>query len=152
MASASRFRSSVTSSKSSKPAIEPRRRKGRRILWVLAAFLLLGLWDALRPPERQWGSRAALAAIRFYQLEISHLRPGFRSCRFRPTCSNYGRMAIRRYGIWKGGVKTSWRLLRCGPWTEKGTVDYPGPNKGRSRPPKKGVDQAGNEEGGKGGS
>jgi putative component of membrane protein insertase Oxa1/YidC/SpoIIIJ protein YidD len=24
-----------------------------------------------------------------------------------------------------GGVKTFWRIARCGPWTKSGTVDLP---------------------------
>ncbi|NWN95045.1 MAG: membrane protein insertion efficiency factor YidD, partial [Bacillus sp. (in: Bacteria)] len=34
--------------------------------------------------------------IRFYQLAISPLFPP--SCRFQPTCSNYGLEAVKRFG------------------------------------------------------
>jgi hypothetical protein len=43
-------------------------------------------------------------------------------CRFHPTCSEYGKQAIMKYGIIKGGFMTSWRILRCNPWN-KGGID-----------------------------
>jgi putative membrane protein insertion efficiency factor len=138
----------VTSSRSSESVNADRRHKGRRIRWVLAAFLLLIVWDLSRAPERQWGAGAALSAIRFYQLEISHLRPGFGSCRLRPTCSNYGHQAIVRFGLLRGSSMTAWRLLRCGPWTAKGTVDYPGLERGQLPPSEESVDESGDQQGG----
>lgn len=41
-------------------------------------------------------------------------------CRFYPSCSEYGVQAITKYGIIKGGVMTSWRVLRCNPWNKGG--------------------------------
>jgi len=41
-------------------------------------------------------------------------------CKFKPTCSEYGQQAIKKYGLMKGGVKTSWRILRCNPWSKGG--------------------------------
>ena len=43
----------------------------------------------------------ALGAIRFYRRFISPLKPP--SCRFYPTCSEYGLTAIARYGVIRGG-------------------------------------------------
>jgi putative membrane protein insertion efficiency factor len=60
----------------------------------------------------------ALKAIRFYQTFISPLLPP--SCRFYPTCSEYGYQAIAKYGIIKGGAKTAWRILRCNPFCRGG--------------------------------
>lgn len=60
----------------------------------------------------------ALKAIRFYQIFISPLLPP--SCRFYPTCSEYGYQAIAKYGIIKGGAKTVWRILRCNPFCRGG--------------------------------
>ena len=42
-----------------------------------------------------------LACIRFYQRNISPLRPP--CCRFTPTCSAYAVQAITKYGALKGG-------------------------------------------------
>ncbi|MSQ79948.1 MAG: membrane protein insertion efficiency factor YidD [Flavobacteriaceae bacterium] len=52
--------------------------------------------------------------IRFYQLAISPLIPP--SCRYTPTCSQYGIEALRKYGPLKGGWLTLKRFLRCNPW------------------------------------
>ncbi|MFA7088026.1 MAG: membrane protein insertion efficiency factor YidD [Patescibacteria group bacterium] len=41
-------------------------------------------------------------------------------CRFYPTCSEYGIQAIQKYGVIKGGLMTSWRILRCNPWNKGG--------------------------------
>lgn len=56
---------------------------------------------------------AALGTIRFYQAAISPLFPS--CCRFTPTCSEYGIIAIRRYGLLRGGFLTAKRILRCRP-------------------------------------
>ena len=41
-------------------------------------------------------------------------------CRFHPTCSEYGKQAIIKHGIIKGGLKTLWRVARCNPWNKGG--------------------------------
>lgn len=51
--------------------------------------------------------------IRLYQLLLSPLLG--RSCRFRPTCSEYAIEAIGRYGVIIGGLKSIGRILRCHP-------------------------------------
>lgn len=56
--------------------------------------------------------------IRFYQLYISPLKPP--SCRFYPTCSEYARQALGKYGVWKGLLLTAGRLLRCHPFCRGG--------------------------------
>lgn len=62
--------------------------------------------------------RLALAMIRFYQRWISPLLPP--SCRYVPTCSEYGHDAIERYGLLGGGARALWRLLRCNPFGKGG--------------------------------
>ncbi|MEJ5362688.1 MAG: membrane protein insertion efficiency factor YidD [Spirochaetota bacterium] len=39
------------------------------------------------------------------------------NCRFTPTCSEYGRQAVMRYGIIVGGFLAGDRLIRCNPYT-----------------------------------
>lgn len=51
--------------------------------------------------------------IRIYQKAISPLTPP--SCRFYPTCSNYGLEAIEKYGAFKGAYLAIRRILRCNP-------------------------------------
>ncbi len=41
-------------------------------------------------------------------------------CRFYPTCSQYGKEAIGKYGVIKGGLMTTWRIIRCNPWNKGG--------------------------------
>ena len=52
-------------------------------------------------------------AIRFYQMVLSPHFPG--CCRFYPTCSQYGLIAIKEYGLLKGVWLTAKRLSRCRP-------------------------------------
>jgi uncharacterized protein len=65
----------------------------------------------------------ALAAIRLYQRTISQVLPP--SCRFVPSCSEYGYEAIARYGIIRGGAMAIWRILRCNPWGGHGYDPVP---------------------------
>ena len=56
--------------------------------------------------------------IKFYQKTISPWT--FKSCRFYPSCSEYTKMAIKKYGIIKGcwlGIK---RILKCHPFNSGG--------------------------------
>ncbi|MDI9471994.1 MAG: membrane protein insertion efficiency factor YidD [Bacillota bacterium] len=55
-----------------------------------------------------------LALIRFYQRIISPLKPP--SCRFIPTCSEYSRQAIEKYGAVKGGWLSIKRICKCHPF------------------------------------
>lgn len=61
--------------------------------------------------------------IRFYRKAISPLTPA--SCKFTPTCSQYGLEAIERFGAVKGGLLTVWRILRCNPWSLGGYDPVP---------------------------
>jgi putative membrane protein insertion efficiency factor len=61
--------------------------------------------------------------IQFYRKVISPwTRP---SCRFTPTCSQYGLQAFRRYGVFKGFWLTAKRLARCHPWGGSGYDPLP---------------------------
>lgn len=105
--------------------------RGRRRKWVRAAVLaaaVTGLLavDLTQAPADQVSARLLLAAIDAYQATLSRAMPklGVR-CRFRPTCSHYAEGAIRKYGALVGGARAFGRVLRCGPWTPAGTVDWP---------------------------
>jgi len=62
--------------------------------------------------------RIPVILIKGYQKFISPLFPP--SCRFYPTCSEYAIQAIDKYGIFKGGIKAAWRILRCNPFNKGG--------------------------------
>ena len=60
-------------------------------------------------------------------------------CPYCPTCSNYGLIAVGRYGAVCGGTLALWRILRCNPFSHGGYDPVPdaigfGPfrSKGRS--------------------
>ena len=76
--------------------------------------------------ERQVSANLLLAAIHGYQATLSKAMPslGVR-CRFTPSCSRYGEVVLRRYGLARGGWMAFRRVLRCGPWTPLGTQDPP---------------------------
>ena len=44
------------------------------------------------------------------------------SCVFYPTCSEYTREALEKYGILKGSLLGFLRILRCHPW-QKNHID-----------------------------
>jgi putative membrane protein insertion efficiency factor len=68
-------------------------------------------------------TRALIGAIRFYQKGISPLTPP--SCRFYPTCSQYGLEAMQRYGAARGGWLLVRRLARCHPLCKGGFDPVP---------------------------
>lgn len=65
----------------------------------------------------------ARGLIRVYQIVISPLFPP--SCRFYPTCSEYGYEAIGKYGLLKGGWLTIKRVARCNPFCKGGYDPVP---------------------------
>lgn len=58
--------------------------------------------------------------IDFYQTNISVFKKP--SCVFYPTCSEYTKKAIDKYGSLKGVAKGFLRILRCHPW-QKNHID-----------------------------
>jgi len=66
---------------------------------------------------------ALLGMIRFYRAHISPWKPP--SCRYIPTCSQYGLEAVERFGAVKGGALALWRILRCNPWSRGGYDPVP---------------------------
>ncbi|MBU5449548.1 membrane protein insertion efficiency factor YidD [Acetivibrio sp. MSJd-27] len=67
--------------------------------------------------------KIVICLIQWYRRNLSPLKK-YPTCRFLPTCSEYAVLAIEKYGLLKGGVKTVYRILRCNPFC-KGGVDYP---------------------------
>ena len=58
-------------------------------------------------------TRLILALLAVYKRSLSPLL-GER-CRFDPTCADYARVAVARFGAARGGVLALWRLARCQP-------------------------------------
>ncbi|MFN5383260.1 MAG: membrane protein insertion efficiency factor YidD [Bacteroidota bacterium] len=64
-----------------------------------------------------------MALIRGYQYLLSPLLPN--SCRFVPTCSQYGVEALKKHGPAKGFWLTAKRIFRCHPWGGSGYDPVP---------------------------
>jgi putative membrane protein insertion efficiency factor len=64
-----------------------------------------------------------LFLIKLYQWFLSPILGA--SCRFNPTCSQYGIEAIKKYGPFKGGWLTLKRIGRCHPWGKHGYDPVP---------------------------
>ena len=67
--------------------------------------------------------RALLAVIRLYRKIRPRSTVG--CCKYIPTCSEYGLVAIERFGALKGGLLTVWRILRCNPFSKGGYDPVP---------------------------
>ncbi|MDR2084793.1 MAG: membrane protein insertion efficiency factor YidD [Bacteroidales bacterium] len=68
-------------------------------------------------------SKILIGIIRFYQMSISPYLPS--TCRYQPTCSQYGIEAIRKHGPFKGSWLTFKRILSCNPWGGSGYDPVP---------------------------
>lgn len=68
--------------------------------------------------------RVLIGIIKFYRKYISGMKSA-PTCKFTPTCSEYGIEAIEKYGALKGGLLTAWRILRCNPFSKGGYDPVP---------------------------
>ena len=69
--------------------------------------------------------RILLFTVKIYQFiisPISQILIPHSSCRFYPSCSQYGHEAFMKYGPIRGATKTFWRILKCNPLA-KGGID-----------------------------
>lgn len=63
-----------------------------------------------------------LFLIKIYQFFSKYTPP---ACRFTPTCSEYAKQAIEKYGVLKGGWLAIKRISKCHPWHEGGYDPVP---------------------------
>lgn len=68
--------------------------------------------------------KVLLKLILFYRHKISPYK-GRACCKFVPTCSQYAYEAIEKHGIFKGGLLSLWRILRCNPFGKGGYDPVP---------------------------
>ena len=52
-----------------------------------------------------------ITLIRLYRIFISPLLGS--NCRYTPTCSEYGIIALKKYGVFKGTFLTAKRIIKC---------------------------------------
>ena len=62
--------------------------------------------------------RLFILPIILYQKVISPFLLG--SCRFNPTCSEYSKQAILKYGVIYGIFLSFKRIIKCHPWGGNG--------------------------------
>ena len=67
--------------------------------------------------------RLAVGLIVIYQKTISPLFGP--ACRYEPSCSQYTREAIERYGVVRGSWLGARRIARCHPFHEGGSDPVP---------------------------
>lgn len=65
----------------------------------------------------------ALKAINFYQVNLRRLHN--RECIYEPTCSEYAKLSISKYGFIKGIKYSYLRIKRCNGAIYQGGKDFP---------------------------
>lgn len=66
-------------------------------------------------------SKIEVKLINIYQRYISSGLGNH--CKFYPTCSEYTKQAVDKYGIIKGNILGLFRIVRCNPFSHGG-IDY----------------------------
>ena len=67
--------------------------------------------------------KALLLFIEFYRVFLSPLK--LPCCRYIPSCSEYARQAVEKYGAVRGGYLAAKRILRCHPFHAGGYDPVP---------------------------
>jgi len=62
--------------------------------------------------------QVAIVLLRLYKAAISPWLPV--ACRYVPSCSEYAVEAVERFGVLRGGMMATGRLLRCHPFVRGG--------------------------------
>ena len=83
-----------------------------RFLWHAPRYILMAFI---------WIYQKTISPDHSFWAKAIHLN-GF--CKFHPTCSEYMKQSLKKYGVLKGAPKGLWRIGRCNPWSEGG-VDEP---------------------------
>ena len=82
--------------------------------------MMLFVWIWLAPRN------AVILFLKGYRKFISPLYGDV--CRYHPTCSAYGLGQVQQRGVVMGVILTTWRILRCNPWSNGGMDPVkPGP-------------------------
>lgn len=64
-----------------------------------------------------------LLIIKIYQTVLSPILPS--TCRYSPTCSEYTKQSLIKFGLIKGGVISIKRIIKCNPWGGNGYDPIP---------------------------
>jgi len=79
--------------------------KKNNFLVFVSVFLITEVW------QKRWGKK--------------HNKKRGIICRFYPSCSSYGIMALKKYGFFKGWFFSIKRIKRCNLNNTNSCVDYP---------------------------
>lgn len=63
-----------------------------------------------------------LLLLWLYQNQISPWFPA--RCRFRPTCSQYAKEAVEKYGAARGSLLAAKRLAKCHPFHRQRGIEF----------------------------
>ncbi|MDR0319362.1 MAG: membrane protein insertion efficiency factor YidD [Rickettsiales bacterium] len=63
--------------------------------------------------------------VKIYQAGVSPFVGGKGACRFYPSCSEYTKQAIEKYGIFKGCAMGAKRIAKCRPGGGRGFDPVP---------------------------
>ncbi|MDA9623098.1 membrane protein insertion efficiency factor YidD [Flavobacteriaceae bacterium] len=64
-----------------------------------------------------------LLIIKIYQTILSPILPS--TCRYSPTCSEYTKQSLIKFGLLKGGLISIKRIIKCNPWGGNGYDPIP---------------------------
>ncbi|MDA9242137.1 membrane protein insertion efficiency factor YidD [Flavobacteriaceae bacterium] len=64
-----------------------------------------------------------LLLIKIYQTILSPILPS--TCRYSPTCSEYTKQSLIKFGLIKGGLISIKRIIKCNPWGGNGYDPVP---------------------------
>ena len=64
-----------------------------------------------------------LVLIKLYQNFISPILPS--TCRYSPTCSEYSKQSLIKFGLIKGSILSIKRIIKCNPWGGSGYDPVP---------------------------
>ena len=92
-------------------------------LCAMALVVLAVAWDSGRRPRDQVTARIYISGVKGYQAVAGPIVGRAVQCRFRPTCSEYSIEAVRRFGIRRGLILTTRRVMACRPPVTPGTSD-----------------------------
>lgn len=66
-------------------------------------------------------TKILIKIINFYQKNISlFLKKNGIECKYYPTCSQYSKEALKKYGFFKGTLLSIKRILKCNPFSKGG--------------------------------
>jgi uncharacterized protein len=82
-----------------------------KFFYLLLLVPLLLFSESMDDLDNAYSKRVAIKMIDLYKNNISSTRGS--NCPFHPTCSQYCKAAIDKYGLLKGTLMGFDRLLRC---------------------------------------